>query len=601
MPRKFTHEQHTVVHDVHPRVIVSAAAGSGKTTTLRARIHHLLDRGVLTSQILVLSFSNKAVDILTQRIGNDGIKIATFHAFGCEVVRAHAAQQGHRAPVFVDLKDSDVVLKTAIDACSNACNAVQLATDIRLRSNRERKRLASFFSRIQGSDEIALRLANDPGSGFAAYRPVLAALREIRVRYEAEQDRSGGIDYEGMLRRGYELVHCGAVRLPYLHVLLDEAQDMTVEQGRLLAAIAKQIPYVMAFGDPHQAIFGFMGADFRHLRNALPDARILRLSHSFRLTHETAATANAIVNDQKQPVVGDRDGRKPMLFRFRSAVAQERAVIHRVEDLMQRGVSGGSIAILAATRMQLRNMEHALRSAGYETAPTYWKRLPEHINSFLRLLTFVEKWKWDFAEGVQMRNRWTEQRMREIVGVADIAISGDVLADCRRKLTTAARASSLSSRYVVVSRVYIKLMRAAHGMNINVARELECWEGISRRFRNAGELRAHIEKLGKQPKVVTATIHGAKGNEWEHVIVLNVTEGALPLHHAIRTDTVAEEQRLFYVAATRARERLYLFHAPYRHAWSGRVFAEPSRFLTNRVMATLAVLDPRASASSNPT
>lgn len=589
MSHPFTHEQRAVIMSSRPRVIVSAAAGSGKTETLRAHANHLLDRGVLASEVLVLSFSNTAVNTLIDRVGNDGIKITTFHAFGCEVVRAHAVQQGQREPVFVDLKLSDALLQSAIDACPKACRNVRLRTDIRLRSNKARKQLASFLLRTQGSDDLAQRLADDTGSGFASYRPVLKALREIRVRYEQELDRSGGIDYAGMLRRGCDLLRSGAVRLPYRHVLVDEAQDMSAEQAELLSAIAEHVPNVMAFGDSHQAIFGFMGADFRHLREALPDSVMLPLSRSFRLTHETAATANAIVSDRERPVVGDRIGRKPVLFRCRTAAAQERAVIRLVWNLMREGVAGDRIAILAATRMQLRNMEQALRVAGHETEPTYRKRAPKHIDSFLYLLAFVEKWKWAVKGEGRIRNRWIEKRLCEIAGVGINAVSGEVLAHCRRKLVLAARMPWLASRYVAVSRLYIKFITAAHGKDVDVARELECWEAISRRFRKTDELRAHIEKLRAKPRVVTSTIHGAKGDEWDYVIVLNVTEDALPLHHAIRAGTVDEEQRLFYVAVTRARERLYLFHAPYRHAWSGKVSAEPSRFLTRKVMATLAM------------
>lgn len=588
MSRMFTHEQRTVVHDDHPRVIVSAAAGSGKTTTLRARVHHLLHREVLAREILVLSFANRSVDILRDRIDNERIRITTFHAFAWELVRAHTAPQGHGAPRFVEPTERDALLESAINACPTASRFVRDETDIRLGSNAGRKQLAAFFVRVQGSDELARRFVNDPASGFSEYRPVLTALRAIRLHYEHELDNSGGIDYAGMLRRGCDLLRSDAVRLPYRHVLIDEAQDLSAEQAQLLSAIVEQVPHVMAFGDSHQAIFGFMGADFRNLHEALPDAVVLPLSRSFRLTHEMAATANAIVNDRKRPVVGDRFGRKPVCYRCRSAVEQEQRVIGLVSNLIKQGAAGDRIAILATTKMQLRNMEHALRGAGYETEPMYWTRVPKHVDSILDLLTFVEKWKWAVTADGRIRNRWTKKRLCQIVGVEPDAVSREVLAHCRRRLVAAARASSLASRYVIVSRVYLKLVSVAHGRDVNMARELECWEAISRRFDKADRLRTHIAALRVQPKVVMSTIHGAKGAEWNHVIVLNVTEGALPLHHAIRTNTVHEEQRLFYVAVTRARERLYLFHAPYRHAWSGTVFAKPSRFLTGSVLATLS-------------
>jgi DNA helicase II / ATP-dependent DNA helicase PcrA len=583
-----TREQLTVITTTAPRGMVSAVAGSGKTETLRARIGRLLDLNELAEQILVLSFSNKAVDVLRERIGEERIKITTFHAFAWEIVRAHAAQQGLGAPRIVDPKERDVLLASAIDQCASACAFVREKTGIRLDSDASRKQLAAFFVRIQGSDELAHRLACDQASGFSAYRPVLKALRAIRLRYEQELDSSGGIDYAGMLRRGCELLGSRAHRLPYRHLLIDEAQDMSAEQAQLLSAIAGQVPNVMAFGDPHQSIYGFMGGHFRHMREALSDAVTLSLSQSFRLTHETAALANAILSLKERPIVGSRSGEKPMLFSRRTSAGQEHAVISLINRLKAEGAAEDSIAILARTRMQLRNMEQALRAAGHETEPTYKERLPEHTDRLLYLLAFIERWKWAIASDTRTRNRWIEKRLADIAGVT---VLPTVLAHCRRMLLVAIRVQSLRSRYVAATRIYLRLAVAAGANRSQVAIELERWEAISRNFKKVDALRAHIAELSAQAKIVTSTIHGAKGDEWDHVILLGVTEGSLPLHYAINAGKIAEERRLFYVAATRARKRVYLFHGPYRHSASGQPFSEPSRFVTSAVKATLVLND----------
>lgn len=579
---RFTAEQLTVINTTMPRVVVSACAGSGKTETLCARIRRLLDRGVLPEEILVLSFSNDAVNILRRRIRHDHITIMTFHAFGREAVRDHAAQQGSCVRGFLDTKVSDALLKSAIDACPKASGFVLAKTGIRLRSNKGRKLLAGFFTRIQGSDDLARRVAGDPHSGFSTYRPVLNALRAIRVRYEQAVDRSGGIDYAGMLRRGCELLRARVVRLPYRHVLIDEAQDMSAEQAHLLSAIVDQVPHAMAFGDPLQSIFGFMGGHFRHMREALRDAVTLPLSQSFRLTHETAALANAIINETQRPVVGCSPGPKPVLFHCPTPFDLEVEVIKLIETLKQQGAPGNRIAILAPTKMQLRQMELALRAAGHETEPTYRERLPEHTDRLLYLIAFIEKWKWAITS--PYRKPWIEKRLCEVTGVT---ASRDVLKHCRCMLAGAIRASTLSGWYVAATRIYLRVATAAGADRTDVAIELERWEAISRKFDNVDTLRAHIAALGAQAKIVTSTIHGAKGSEWDHVLVLGVTEGSLPLHHAIRTGKVAEERRLFYVAVTRARQRVYLFHAPYHHVLSGTRFVEPSRFVGPAVLRTL--------------
>jgi DNA helicase-2/ATP-dependent DNA helicase PcrA len=580
-----TAEQLAVVNTTAARVVVSACAGSGKTETLRARIRRLLDRGVLAEEILVLSFSNKAVNILRERIDNDRITVMTFHAFALELVRARTAQQGSPVPAFLEPTASDALLKSAIDACPVACRFVLAKTGIRLRSSNGRKLLASFFTRIQGSDELARRVTGDAASGFAVYRPVLKALHAIRVRYEQAVDRSGGIDYAGMLRRGCDLLRIDMVRLPYRHVLIDESQDMNAEQAQLLSAIAGQVPNVMAFGDSHQSVYGFMGGNFRHVQEALLDAVTLPLSHSFRLTHETAALANAIISESQQPVIGCHSGQKPRLYRCGTSFDEENEVVRLVETLTEQGVAGNRMAILARTTRQLRHVEMALRAAGYETEPMYRDRLPEHTDRLLYLIAFIEKWKWAIVG--RRPKLWIEKRLSEVTGVTGVTVKREVLMACRRMLTGAIRASTLGSRYVAATRIYLKLVAAAGAKRTDVAIELERWEAISRKFTKVDALRAHIAELSAQSKIVTSTIHGAKGDEWDHVLVLGATDGSLPLHHAIRTGKIAEEQRLFYVAVTRARKRAYLFNGPYHHALTGKRYVEPSRFLTEAVKYTL--------------
>jgi len=455
-----------------------------------------------------------------------------------------------------------------------------------LDTDASRKQLAAFFDRIQGSDELEQRLACDPASRFSVYLPVLKALRAIRLRYEQELDGSGGIEYAGMLRRGRELLGSRAHRLPYRHLLIDEAQDMSAEQAQLLSAIVGQVPNVMAFGDANQSVFGFMGGNFRNMCDALSDAVTLSLSRSFRLTHETAELANAILSLEERPIVGSRSGEKPMLFSRRTPASQEHEVIGLIRGLIDEGMAGDRIAILARTRMQLRSMEQALRAAGHETEPTYKERLPEHTEGLLYLLAFIEKWNWAIASGTRIRNRWIEKRLAEIAGVK---VPQKVLEHCRRMLLVAIRVRSLRSRYVAATRIYLRLVAAAGAKRSPVAIELERWEAISRNFKNVDALRAHIASLSARAKIVTSTIHGAKGDEWDHVIVLGVTEGSLPLHYAIKAGKIAEEMRLFYVAVTRARKRVYVFHAPYHHAPSGQTFSEPSRFITSAVEATLVL------------
>ncbi|WP_176016989.1 ATP-dependent helicase [Burkholderia sp. BCC0398] len=578
---QFTAEQLAIVNTKIPRVFVSACAGSGKTYTLNARVRRQLDRGVLAKKILVLCFSNTAVDELKKRLP-DAVTVRTFHSFSLDLVRRTAGSSAPR-PVLLSPQRSIALLERTLLACPNACRAVREKTGVALRTDFETRRLAVFFKRCNGSDDVARRLAGEAESGFSDYADVLVELRLIRIAYEKRVERGGAIDYPAMLRRA-----CLAIAnasLPHTHVLVDEAQDMDAAQMQLLAGLAKRVRNLMVFGDPNQAVYGFIGGKAHDLREVIRDVVTLPLSRSFRLTHENAALANAILGQGKDRTVGDRHGVTPSLIKCGSVIEQEDEVVKLIGRLKEDGIPGNCIAILSRTKAPLRAVEQALLAAGYETDSTYSPRLPEHVDRALDMLSLVQACVVTAKAGRKPQRLWRTRRLCEIIGgdVRQAVVNG-----CLRMLIKAARIPSFEGRYVMATRIYLRLARAVGDMPKNLASELGRWQATSRRFRTVRAFRERIEALRMQAPVVTSTIHGAKGGEWDHVIVLGVTEGSIPFYREIKRGEIEEERRLFYVAVTRARKQLRLLHAPFYHGPSRQKFVEPSRFVDRRVRATLS-------------
>jgi DNA helicase-2/ATP-dependent DNA helicase PcrA len=571
----FSDEQLAVINTPEQRVFVPAHAGSGKTSTLCARIRRLLDRGVLESDILALSFSNKACNVIRDRLDND-VTVQTFHAFGYNLVRDG---RNHTGLKLVTPTISTLLLGRTLFEYKALCTAIRRKTEISLRTKQGYKRLADFFSRTQDGDAGMVRVASDVSSSFADFLPVLPELRRIRRAYDEMLARHCVIDYPSMLSRAVELV--GTSALPYRYLFVDEYQDMSGAQAKLLKALALRIPNVMVFGDPRQAVFGFMGAMPRDIPKLIGGAVTMPLMHSFRLTHETAATANAILaTDDELPVIGNRFGSKPTFAKCHTATYQENLVIQLIKNLKSMRVSGDKIGILARTKLQLRNVEQALRAAGYETLPQYGLRMPEHTDRLLDLLAFIERCAASAAKGNKPKRVWRAKRLQAI---ANVTVAKPVINACLLKLIAASRTPSFEGRYIAATRLYLMLMRAAGQDASRITIELGRWTALSRKFKTVEAFRTHVDKLSQQTPIVTSTIHGAKGDEWDHVIVLGVTEGSIPFFMGDEN----EERRLFYVAVTRARKHAYLFHAPYHHANSRQTFAERSSFLTDEVQATL--------------
>ncbi|MFM0434859.1 ATP-dependent helicase [Paraburkholderia strydomiana] len=575
-----TSEQLALVRTTLPRVIVLACPGSGKTETLAARVRHLIDLGVPSQQILVLSFSEKAVGVLKKRLPSD-VAAKTFHAFGLGLVRKEA-RAGSRIPALLTPKESVHLLKSAIKRCPKASRSAKKKTGIDLSLPHEVQRLADFIKRCNGSDDLARDLAGNSESGFADYAEVLVELRTVRLAYEKTVDRAGGMDYPAMLRRANSVIDNAP--LHFQHVLVDEAQDMSVEQARLLSSVARRVANVTVFGDPKQAVYGFIGGKLADFGEVLRDAVTMGLTRSFRLTHQNAALANAVLASSEHRVIGDRHGVTPSLLRCASAIEQETDVVELVRRLSAKGVPENRIAILGRTKAQVRQAENALLAADYETASAFSPRLYDHVFKALDVLKLVQISLATAKAGKAPNRAWRANRLRDIVGGR---LPRKVLDDCLRSLAKAARIPSFEGRYVAATRIYLGMMKATGNASSNLAAELGRWQTTSQRFQRVDQLRAHIANLSRRPKVVTSTIHGSKGDEWDHVIVLGVTDGSIPFYREIKRRDIEEERRLFYVAVTRARKSLHLFHAPFHHAPSRQQFSNASRFLTLKVKRTL--------------
>ncbi|WP_244144303.1 ATP-dependent helicase [Paraburkholderia tropica] len=579
---KFTQEQLAIINTTASRVAVWACPGSGKTETLCARVRRLLDRGVRSERILVLSFSDKAVSVLKERLP-PGVTVKTFHAFGFGIVRS-TARAGSNMPLLLTPKRSFDLLKQAIKRCPMARSSVKEKTGLDLSLLYEAARLVDFIKRCNGSDELAARLVRDKESGFPDYVEVLAELRAIRMVYDRTVERAGGIDYPAMLRRaGTALATCA---LPFQHVLVDEAQDMSAEQATFLSALAERVRNIMLFGDPKQAVYGFIGGRLNDFRNVIRDAVTLELTRSFRLTHENAALANAILSRDRDCVSGSRHGVTPSLVRCASATEQEDMVVELVRELIGEGTEANHIAILGRTKAQVRLAEQALLAQNFETDSGFSERQYAHVLKALDVLKLVQACIGTARAGRKPKRDWRAGRLFRIMGAN---VRRPVIEECLRWLAKAVRIPSFEGRYVMAVRIYLRLARATGNAPVNLAAELGRWQAVCRGFENERDLRAHVRALSQQAKIVTSTIHGAKGGEWRHVVVLGVTEGSIPFYREMNRGDVAEEQRLFYVAVTRAREQVHLLHAPFHHAPSGTMFTEPSRFLSEEVVAALAI------------
>lgn len=602
-----TVHQRRIVQTKLPYVEVVASPGSGKTTTLMQRLAHLVRCGVSVSEILVLSFSNESVGEIGRRLVQHGTNhgrtarakldadeakpaLMTAHAFARSVV-ARAGGCGDVTTPSV----ATSLLKSALRRCLQDAHRKKLWFRLDTRQRRERVELvrrliksSELLSLLLSAMQFAQAAQIDVGDAMATpqfaddLKPFAVIAPAVQRRYTQAKQAAGHIDFGDMLERAIRALGDGRARIPFTHVLVDEYQDCSAAQNQLLAALAHHGCELMVFGDPEQAIYGFGGNGYTPLREIVDGAKVLSLPQSHRLHADNAALAMAVAKARTSKIVTQRQGTQPVLVRSLDLTDQTHSVVRDIEQLLGQGVDPSRIAVLARTRALLRPVEQRLLATGMNADQQGTTRDLRHAQRVLRLVKFVE---WH-ARRYDSIDPDEAAYVLHNVTFADPQFRLESLA---RSLERAASSPSLEGRYRACSDVYLHLLGGVRA-NTEVHHDLNRWAPICRNHACAAEMLRALKRLDKQV-IQTMTIHAAKGREWDHVFVVGVADGQLPLYLSKGTRMLAEERRLLYVAITRARESLRLYFAPVDHARSQQRFEKRSRFLRPpSVMRTVRVV-----------
>ncbi|MPS88247.1 MAG: ATP-dependent helicase [Comamonas sp.] len=593
---KLTTHQRQIVQTTRTYVEVHASPGSGKTTTLIQRVKHLMRSGVSADQILVLSFSNNSVDELSDRLqrsfeqkGNSGKKsstnkksaheslpaIKTIHAFARTVV----VQSGGSVDV-VAPADRFALLKAALCNCRKDAIDRKLWHKLDGTKRRERLDLVRELQKDMHRLKQLLEAMNVAQAQKQGLRDVMTAPQfadslepfapiaiAVQKRLARAKTVAGKLDFGDMLEQAVAAIESGA-RIPYTHVLVDEFQDGSAAQNLLLAALAARGCQLMVFGDPEQAIYGFAGNHYTPLDEVVEGAVVMPLPESHRLHRQNAELAMAVAGKNTQKIVTTREGAKPVLVTSGGPIEQARAVVRDVQQLLEQGVDPSSIAVLARTRATLKALEQSLLAPGIDTARKGAGRDVRHVQRVLRLVRLVERY-------AKTQQPIDPDAVAHVVRKVKLADAQDWKSRARG-LQKAASSSSLEGRYKECRDIYLKVLGGVRN-HPKAQRDINSWLAKCRDYASSIEmLRATKEE---KPVVQTMTIHAAKGGEWDHVLVVGVADGELPIFHAKSEAALAEERRLLYVAITRARHTVRLYYAPTQHARGRKAFGGSSRLL----------------------
>jgi len=624
-------QREAVEHPGGP-LLVLAGAGSGKTRVLTARIAHLITTlHVAPQRIFAVTFTNKAAGEMRTRIaqllGADprGLWIGTFHSLSARLLRREAPLLGFGSNFTIyDSDDSEALVKRLLETR-------QLSTKV-YSPRTVHAVISSAKNRMLTPEEL----------GQQADTPLIKVAADIYADLARALKQANAMDFDDLLLHPLTLFREHPERLAYWqdrfqHVLVDEFQDTNAAQYLLVRHLAKQHGNLCVVGDDDQAIYGWRGADVRHMlsfQNDFPGTKLVRLEENYRSTQIILDAANGIIAENTarlgKTLFTEKKGGEPVTL---LRTADERDEAEWLANEFARRAAEGDVAyegmaILYRTNAQSRPLEEAFRFRGIPyrligAISFYERREVKDLLAYLRLIANPADDE-AFLRVVNVPRRG--------IGDASLAVLGKAAAGWQKPLPEAARRAgsvndlrpnvreALTSLAALLDRLReavghadpataLETILATTGYEQYLAEEGA--EGLER-IENVRELVAGaaawaevqdpdaaegtgtpVERYLTQAALVTpadeekgeggvtlTTTHMAKGLEWPIVALAGLEDGLFPLGRSTeQPGGVEEERRLCYVGLTRARERLYLSWARTRYRNGRLELAEPSRFL----------------------
>lgn len=609
--------------------LVIAGAGSGKTRTLTYRVAYLIEHGIAPRQILLLTFTNKAAQEMMERValllGREIPSLwgGTFHSIGNRILRRHASAVGYpQGFTIMDREDAKSLLKSCIGEEKSVQSAQFPKAEV----------VGNIFSQAVNR---MIPLASMIQDQFSYFEHLTAQLESIRRRYRARKIEDGLMDFDDLLALWLELFDKDDdVRRQYQrqfrYLLVDEYQDTNKLQGRLIDRLAEEHGNVMAVGDEDQSIYSWRGADFRNILEfprRYPNAKIFKIETNYRSAPEILRLANAAIaangNQFKKRLRAVRDsGQKPVFVTCEDANEQAGFVAQRVLELREAGEKLSDMAVLYRSHRHAMELQLELTKRRIPFWITSGIRFFEqaHVKDSTAYLKLVANPRDEVAFhrlakmlpgiGEKMANKlWS----RFLSQSPKLSIA-ERLVNCAQAVPKKARAD-WSQWSATMSQLEAEPMRRDPGKMVEWILDAGYEEHLQNHFENYRSrledlqqlaqyaqafenledflaqlaLETNLEtedraaKTNEDDRLRLTTIHQAKGLEFSVVFIIMLCQGLFPSSRALRDEETGEEEerRLFYVATTRAKNKLYLSFPKMRFAPGQQDnHLQPSQFLT---------------------
>ncbi|MEK7157776.1 MAG: UvrD-helicase domain-containing protein [Patescibacteria group bacterium] len=629
-------QKETVLQKDGP-LLVLAGAGSGKTKTITHRIFHLVSEGVLPHQILAITFTNKAAKEMRERVfgllkklpgalptgpvgASDEISknfqkdeipfVSTFHSLGVRIIKENSAELNiSRYFTILDKADSQKIIKDILK---------ELDIDPK---QFEPSKILGIISKEKGG-LVTAEAYSERAAGFHSYS-INKIVSTVWPLYEKRLEKEKSLDFDDLLLKTYKLLRKNKEILEhyqnlwqYIHI--DEYQDTNKAQYELVRLLASKNRNLCAVGDIDQNIYGWRGADIQNILNFeknYPDAKAIILEENYRSTQTILAVANGIIEKNKMRrkknlFTKNQEGEKVALFEAHNENEEARFIAEKVKGLIADGTAPKDIAILYRANFQSRVIEGAFLDLNlpYQLLGVKFFERKEVKDTLSYLRAALNR---DSASDIKRIINFPTRGIGKIT--IDKIFSGQeaslsqsvkikllnfyALLDKIKESVLSKKPSELLRFIITESGIENELIsggdddkeRLENTMElVTLAKKydyLPYGEGVEKLIEESALSTDQDSLETESGAVKMMTVHASKGLEFDNVFVAGMEEDLFP-HQRIgggkrSAEESEEERRLFYVAITRAKKKLFLSYARTRTIFGSLQLNSPSQFISD--------------------
>ena len=620
-------EQLEAVNTISGPLLILAGAGSGKTTVLVNRIAHMIESGIYPWNILAITFTNKAAKEMKDRLSTalgtegEGVWASTFHSLGMRILMRDGSRVGVNSGFTIyDTADQKTLVKEVLKE---------------LNYSEKIFAVNSVLSHISAAKDKMIDAKTYAENAAAAGAFHTQQLAKIYALYQQKLRKNNAVDFDDLIVETVHLFEQNPDVLDYyqrkfLYIMVDEYQDTSHSQYRLVSLLAEKNKNICVVGDDDQSIYRFRGADITNIlefEKQFKNAKVIKLEQNYRSTTQILDVANEIIKNNKERKSkklwsGKKDGVPVKLITVEHQHAEAHKIADIVEKLKAEGKNYSDIAVLFRTNAQSRVLEEVFlsRSVPYRLlsgVKFYDRKEIKDIIAYLRAVNNV-------SDDVSVRRiinepkrgigNTTVEKMaaigaaenKNLLSVIDDIIQYDTLRSAAEKLIKfgkmmrsfreKAEESSVLDlvSFILEHSGYLEALKAEETVEaetrienlkefMSLVKEFEdnTPEGTLSDFLDGISLISDIDNYDEdQDAVVMMTLHSSKGLEFPVVFIAGMEEGIFPsFMSATEQGGIEEERRLCYVGVTRAKEQLYLLCANSRTLYGSTSHNPKSRFI----------------------